>query len=100
MPPYRIGSHWSRGVVPVSSLSERVFAVIAEQLRVPPEQVTTIAHLIDDLNADSLDLVDLTIAIEEEFSTEENELEITEDDAAELQTVQDVLDFLTSRGVE
>ena len=65
----------------------------------PVDQVTPQAHLTDDLNADSLDLVDLTIAIEEEFSTDDNELEISEDDAAELHTVQDVIDFLAARGV-
>ncbi|HJN92690.1 MAG TPA: acyl carrier protein [Dehalococcoidia bacterium] len=83
----------------MSSLPERTFAIIAEQLRVPVDQVTPQAHLTDDLNADSLDLVDLTIAIEEEFSTDDNELEISEDDAAELHTVQDVIDFLAARGV-
>jgi len=87
-------------VDPVSSLPERTFAIIAEQLRVPVEQVTPEAHLTDDLNADSLDLVDLTIAVEEEFSTDDNEVEISEDDAAELHTVQDVINFLTSHGVE
>jgi len=74
--------------------------MIAEQLRVPVEQVTAESHLTDDLNADSLDLVDLTIAVEEEFSTDDNEVEISEDDAAALHTVQDVINFLRSHGVE
>jgi acyl carrier protein len=87
-------------VDPVSSLPERTFAMIAEQLRVPVEQVTAESHLTDDLNADSLDLVDLTIAVEEEFSTDDNEVEISEDDAAALHTVQDVINFLRSHGVE
>lgn len=83
----------------MSSVQERTFAIIAEQLRVPVGEVKAEAHLIDDLNADSLDLVDLTIAIEEEFSDDDHELEISEDDAAELQTVQDVIDFLAARGI-
>lgn len=83
----------------MSSVQERTFAIIAEQLRVPVSDVKADAHLIDDLNADSLDLVDLTIAIEEEFSDDDHELEISEDDAAELQTVQDVIDFLAARGI-
>lgn len=83
----------------MSSVQERVHALIAEQLRVPLDQITSEAHLIDDLNADSLDLVDLTIAIEEEFSGEDGELEITEDDAEKLGTVQDVMDFLAQHGI-
>jgi acyl carrier protein len=83
----------------VSSVQERTFAIIAEQLRVPLDSVTAESHLIDDLNADSLDVVDLTIAIEEEFSDDDHELEISEDDAAELQTVQDVINFLAARGI-
>ena len=83
----------------MSSVQERVHALIAEQLRVPLDQITSEAHLIDDLNADSLDLVDLTIAIEEEFSNDDSELEITEGDAEKLGTVQDVMDFLAQHGI-
>lgn len=80
------------------STTDRVRSIVAEQLRVPLETVTPAAHLIDDLHADSLDIVDLTIAIEEEFSRENAPLEISEDEAAEMRTVQDVLDFLSRRG--
>ena len=83
----------------MSSVQERVHALIAEQLRVPLDQITSEAHLIDDLNADSLDLVDLTIAIEEEFSNDDGELELTEGDAEKLGTVQDVMDFLAQHGI-
>ena len=83
----------------MSSLQEQVCAIIADLLRVPLERVTPTAHLMDDLKADSLDLVDLTIAIEEKFGTDERPLEISEDDAAGLQTVQDVLDYLAAQGV-
>ena len=82
----------------MSSVQERVFAIIAEQLRVPAEDVTPEAHLMDDLKADSLDVVDLTIAIEEGFEVEGGSLEISEDEAAELATVQDVLNFLEAKG--
>ena len=61
--------------------------------------VTPTSSFIDDLNADSLDLVDLTIAIEEEFSSDDGELEITEGDAEKLGTVQDVMDFLAQHGI-
>ena len=82
------------------SVQERAFAIIAEQLRVPSEDVMLEAHLLDDLKADSLDLVDLTIAIEEEFSDDGKDLEISEDDAAERQTVQDVISYLAKHGIE
>ena len=84
----------------VPSVQERAFAIIAEQLRVPSEDVMLEAHLLDDLKADSLDLVDLTIAIEEEFSDDGKDLEISEDDAADLQTVQDVISYLAKHGIE
>lgn len=79
-------------------MEERVVAIVAEQLRVLLDQVTSESHLVDDLNADSLDVVDLTIALEEEFSTDDNAIEISEDDAVELRTVQDILTFLEEHG--
>ena len=82
------------------SLLARVSQLVADQLRQPLEQVTADAHLIDDLDADSLDIVDLTIAVEEEFSTAEIQLEIPEEAAAEIRTVQDLLDYLANAGIE
>lgn len=82
-----------------TSLQSRVCQLVADQLRQPLDKVTPEAHLIDDLDADSLDIVDLTIAVEEEFSTDDVQLEIPEEDAAEIRTVQDVLDYLTNAGV-
>lgn len=82
----------------MSTTEERVRAIVAEQLRVPLDEVRAESHLLDDLNADSLDVVDLTIAIEEEFSTDDAPLEISEDDAAEMRTVQDILSFLQGHG--
>ena len=68
----------------MSSVQDRVRQLIADQLRQPLEKVTNEAHLVDDLDADSLDIVDLTIAIEETFSTDDNMIEIPEEDAARL----------------
>lgn len=82
-----------------NSLAEQVCQLVADQLRQPLDQVTVEAHLIDDLDADSLDIVDLTIAVEEEFSTDDIQLEISEDDAAEIRTVQDLLDYLANVGI-
>ncbi len=81
-------------------LSTRVRQLVADQLRQPLDQVMIEAHLIDDLDADSLDIVDLTIAVEEEFSTDEIQLEIPEEDAAEIRTVQDLLDYLANAGLD
>ena len=83
----------------MSNLQERLCQLVADQLRQPVEKVTPEASLIDDLDADSLDIVDLTIAVEEEFSTNEIELEIPEEDAADIRTVQDLLDYLAERGI-
>ena len=82
-----------------NSLLDRVATLVADQLRQPLEKVTADAHLIDDLDADSLDIVDLTIAVEEEFSTDDIQLEIPEEDAAEIRTVQDLLEYLTNAGI-
>ena len=82
-----------------NSLQARVCQLVADQLRQPLEKVTAQAHLIDDLEADSLDIVDLTIAVEEEFSTDEIQLEIPEEDAADIRTVQHLLDYLSNAGI-
>ena len=83
----------------MSDVAERVIAIVAEQLRLPKDRIAIESHLVDDLQADSLDVVDLTIAIEEEFSNDALELEIVEEDAEGLQTVQDIIDYLAAKGV-
>lgn len=83
-----------------NSLLDRVATLVADQLRQPLEKVTAEAHLIDDLDADSLDIVDLTIAVEEEFSTDDIQLEIPEEDAAEIRTVQDLIEYLSNAGID
>ncbi|MCY3733825.1 MAG: acyl carrier protein [Chloroflexi bacterium] len=82
-----------------TSLFDRVATLVADQLRQPLDNITADAHLIDDLDADSLDIVDLTIAVEEEFSTDDIQLEIPEEDAAEIRSVQDLIDYLTNAGI-
>ena len=72
------------------SVEKRVMEIIVEQLKVDPEVVTLEAHFIDDLGADSLDLVELIMAMEEEFS-----LEISDEDAEKIQTVQDAVNYIT-----
>ncbi|MGI8926795.1 MAG: acyl carrier protein [Tepidiformaceae bacterium] len=82
----------------MASLFERVRDVVVAQLKVSPEEVQPGASLIDDLRADSLDVVDLTIAIEEAFSGDA-EFEIRDEDAENIRTVQDILDFLEAQGI-
>ncbi len=72
------------------SVERRVIEIIVEQLGVGEEEVTPEAHFIDDLGADSLDLVELIMAMEEEFG-----LEISDEDAEKIQTVQDVINYIT-----
>ena len=81
------------------STFERVRAIVVEQLGVDESEVTPTASFIDDLNADSLDLVELIMSIEEEFSGEV-QLEISDEDAEKLVTVQDAIDYLKDHGVE
>ena len=79
---------------------ERVRTLIVDQLGVEEEQTTPNASFVDDLNADSLDLVELIMSIEEEFSTEGQQMEISDEDAEKIQTVQDAIDYIHDQGVE
>ena len=84
----------------MASVFERVRDLVTEQLGVEEDEVVLGASFIDDLNADSLDLVELIMSFEEEFSTDENSLEISDEDAEKISTVQDAVDFLKDAGVE
>ena len=76
-----------------NELEEHIRAVIAEHLGVEPLKVTRDASFIDDLGADSLDTVELTLAIEEELG-----FAIPEEDAEKLTTLGKVLDYLENQG--
>jgi acyl carrier protein len=73
-------------------IEEKVKDIIVEQLGVNPEQVTPTASFIEDLGADSLDIVELVMAFEEEFS-----VEVPDEDAEKLQTVGDVINYIKER---
>lgn len=68
---------------------EKIKSIIVEQLGVEESEVTEDAHFIDDLGADSLDTVELVMALEEEFG-----VEISDEDAEKIQTVGDVKKFI------
>ena len=72
-----------------SSVDERVKEIVCEQLGVSDEEVTPQASFIDDLGADSLDIVELVMALEEEY-----EMEISDEDAEKIKTVQDVVSYI------
>ena len=75
----------------ISNIEARVKKIIIEQLGVKEEQVTNEASFVDDLGADSLDTVELVMALEEEF-----ELEIPDEDAEKITTVQQAIDYITA----
>ena len=84
----------------MATVFERVRTLIVEQLGVEEDQVVPNASFVDDLNADSLDLVELIMSMEEEFSKDGRTLEISDEDAEKIVTVQDAVDYLKDLGVE
>ncbi len=75
------------------AVQEKVKNIIVDQLGVTPEKVKLEAKFIEDLGADSLDIVELVMAMEEEF-----DLEIPDEDAEKLKTVNDVQAYLVTKG--
>ncbi len=73
------------------SIEEKVQKIVCEQLGVSTEEVKLEASFIDDLGADSLDTVELVMAFEEEF-----EIEIPDEEAEEIQTVKNAVDYINS----
>jgi acyl carrier protein len=83
----------------MATVLERVKKVTVEQLGVEDAEVLPTASFIEDLGADSLDLVELIMAFEEEFSTPDHKVEIPDEDAEKLVTVQDAIDYIKDLGV-
>lgn len=84
----------------MATVFERVKKIVVEQLGVEDDEVKPEASFTDDLNADSLDLAELVMAFEEEFGDDNNPLEIPDEDAENLTTVQEAVDYLKERGFE
>ena len=74
---------------------DRLKKIVVEQLGVDEEQVTPEASFVDDLNADSLDLVELIMSLEEEFGAE-----ISDEDAEKIRTVQDAVEYVEERSTQ
>ena len=79
----------------MASVAERVVDIVAEQLGVDKEKISPETSFVNDLGADSLDTVELVMALEEEFETE-----IPDEDAEKITTVQQAIDFVTARQSE
>jgi acyl carrier protein len=82
-----------------STIFEKLKKIIVDQLGVEDNEVTPSAKFADDLGADSLDLVELIMAIEENFSTPDFKVEIPDTDAEKILTVQDAVDYIKGLGV-
>lgn len=75
------------------AVQDKITEIIVEQLGVKPEEVTPEASFVDDLGADSLDTVELVMALEEEFG-----IEIPDEDAEKIQTVGDAIKYIDEKG--
>jgi acyl carrier protein len=78
---------------------ERVKSIVADKLGVNEEDVREESSFADDLNADSLDLVELIMAFEEEFSTDSQPVEISDEAAGNIHTIKDAVDYLKEHGI-
>jgi acyl carrier protein len=87
----RTAAWWE--VVGLASVFERVRSIVAERLGVDEDKVTLDAEFIGDLNADSLDLVEVIMALEQEF-----DLEVKDEDAENIRTVGDAVTFIEEHG--
>ncbi len=84
----------------MATVLERLKKIVVEQLGVEEEQVQPKASFVDDLNADSLDLVELIMAMEEEFSDGNKQIRIPDKDAENIKTVQNAIDYIKDLGIE
>ncbi len=83
----------------MSTILDRVRAITAEKLSVDEDEISPESSFTEDLDADSLDVVELIMAFEEEFSTDDNPVEISDDEAETIETVQNAVEYLESKGV-
>lgn len=84
----------------MANIFDRIKPIIADKLAVDEEEIELNKEFAKDLNADSLDLVELVMALEEEFSTDSNKIEIADEDAENILSVQNAVDYLREHGVD
>ena len=84
----------------MATILERLKKIVVEQLGVEESEVVPSASFVDDLGADSLDLVELIMSMEEEFSNPPQKVEIPDEDAEKILTIQDAIDYIKDKGIQ
>ena len=84
----------------MATIFERIKAIVVEQLGADEKEVVPTASFVEDLGADSLDLVELIMSLEEEFSNPDRKVEIPDEDAEKIVTIQDAVDYIKEQGIE
>ena len=84
----------------MATIFERLKRLIAEQLDTEEKELTPETSFTDDLNVDSLDLIELITAMEEKFSTPQRKLEISDEDAEKMHSIQDAVTYLRDQEIE
>ncbi|MFC1955493.1 acyl carrier protein [Chloroflexota bacterium] len=84
----------------MTTIFDRIKAILVEKMGTDEAEVVPTASFVEDLGADSLDLVELIMSLEEEFSTPSRKVEIPDEDAEKIVTVQDAIDYLKDLGAE
>ncbi len=83
----------------MATVYDRVKTIVIDKLGMDESEVGEDSSFVDNLNADSLDLVELIMAFEEEFSTDEKQVEISDDEAGNIGTIKDAVDYLKGHGI-
>lgn len=84
----------------MATVFDRIKAIVVDKLGVDEGEVVPTASFVEDLGADSLDLVELIMAIEEEFSTDDHKVEIPDEAAEKIVTIKDAVDCLKEQNIE
>ena len=83
----------------MATIFERLKRVVMERLGVDEDQVVPTASFVQDLNADSIELIELVMSVEDEFSNSSHKIEIPDEELERLATVQDVVNYLRGLGI-
>jgi acyl carrier protein len=84
----------------LATIFERIKGIVVEQLGVDEGDVVPTASFVEDLGADSLDLVELIMSLEEEFTQGDQKVEIPDEAAEKIVTIQDAIDYIKEQGVK
>jgi acyl carrier protein len=84
----------------VATVFERIKRIVVEQLGVDEKDVVPTASFVEDLGADSLDLVELIMSLEEEFSNPDRKIEIPDEAAEKIVTIQDAINYIKEQGIK